>query len=120
VRERNLGEYDHGRLQARLAIRFGKNERDWRIRVVPIEQVFTGRRSSTSKCSRDGSLRSIRQRVDDYLTFGVPDVWILTPVLRKAYACTPTGFREPDGGILEASGTSIRLPLAEVFAELDS
>jgi Uma2 family endonuclease len=145
VRERNVGEYDHGRLQARMAIWFGRHERDWRIRVVveqrlrvssgrfripdvcvidwnqPIEQVFT---SPPLICievlSKDDSLRSIRQRVDDYLSFGVPHVWILDPVLRKAYVCTPTGFQEPDGGVLEAAGSSIRVPLSEVFAELDS
>ena len=144
VRERNVGEYDHGRLQARLAIWFGNHERDWRIRVLveqrvrlgtgrfripdvcvidwnqPIEQVFTAPPLICIEVlSKDDSLRSIRERVDEYLNFGVPNVWILDPVLRKAYVCTQSGFQEPDGGILQAAGYPIRVPLAEVFAELD-
>jgi Uma2 family endonuclease len=95
VRERNVGEYDHGRLQAGLAIWFGNHERDWRIRVVveqrvrvgagrfsipdvcvidwsrPIEQVFTAPPLICIEVlSKDDSLRSIRERVDAYLVSG--------------------------------------------------
>jgi Uma2 family endonuclease len=144
VRERNVGEYDHGRLQARLAIWFGIHERDWHVRVSaeqrvrvrsgryripdvcvidwdqPIEPVFTAPPLIFIEVlSKDDSLRGIRERVDDYLNFGVPNVWILDPVLRKAYVCTPTGFQEPEGGVLRAGGSPVHLPLAEIFAELD-
>ena len=30
----------------------------------------------------------MRQRVEDYLTFGVPNVWILNPATRQAWRCT--------------------------------
>ncbi len=144
VRERNVGEYDHGRLQARLAMWFGNHERDWRIRVSveqrvrvrigryripdvcvigweqPIEPIFTAPPLICIEVlSKDDSLRGMRERADDYLNFGVPNVWILDPVLRKAYVCTPNGFLEPEGGVLRAAGTPIHLPLAEIFAELD-
>jgi len=89
-------------------------------RDQPIEPVFT---QPTLICieilSKDDRLRDLRERVDEYLNFGVPNVWILDPVLRKAYVCTQTGFQEPEGGVLEAAGSPIRVPLAEVFAELD-
>jgi Uma2 family endonuclease len=144
VRERSVGEYDRGRLQARLAIWVGNHERDWRIRVVveqrvrvssgryripdvcvidwnqPIQQVFTAPPLIFIEIlSKDDSLRGIRERVDDYLKFGVPNVWILDPVLRKAYVCTQSVFQEPEGGIIQVAGSPIRLPLAEIFAELD-
>jgi Uma2 family endonuclease len=144
VRERNVGGFDHGRLQARLAMWFGNHERDWRIlvtveqrvRVVPgryripdvcvidwdqpIEQVFTAPPLICIEVlSKDDSLRSIRERVDEYLAFGVPNVWIIDPVLRKAYVCTPSGFQEPESGTLQAAGSPIHVPLAGIFAELD-
>jgi hypothetical protein len=61
----------------------------------------------------------MQERVDEYLNFGVSNVWILDPVSRKAYVCTQSGFQEPDCGILQVAGSPIRVPLPEVFAELD-
>src|ERR1017187_1889638 len=144
VRERNLGEYPHSNLQTGVAAWFRFRQRDWDIRVLveqrvrvsprrfrvpdvcvrrrdqPIEPVFT---QPPLVCieilSKDDRLRDMQERVDEYLNFGVPNVWILDPVLRKAYVCTQNGFLEPEGGILQAAGSAIRVPLAEVFAELD-
>jgi Uma2 family endonuclease len=144
VRERNVGEYPHSNLQGRLVIWLGNRERDWNIRVLPeqrvrvsshqfrvpdlcvlrrdqpIEPVFTQPPLICIEIlSKDDRLRDMRERVDEYLNFGVPNVWILDPVLRKAYVCTQSGVQEPVGGILQAAGSTIRVPLAEVFAELD-
>src|ERR1700691_813793 len=144
VRERNVEEYDHSSLQTRLAIWFGSRRREWDVRVLveqrirvnprryripdvcvlrrdqPIEPVFTQPPLICIEVlSKDDSLRSIRERVDDYLKFGVPNVWILDPVLRKAYVCSQTGFQEPEGGMLRVTGSAICVPLAEMFAELD-
>ena len=44
--------------------------------------------------SKDDSLRNMRERVDDYLTFGVQNIWILDPASRRAYICSRTGFQE--------------------------
>ncbi|MGA2741021.1 MAG: Uma2 family endonuclease [Bryobacteraceae bacterium] len=144
VRERNLGEYPHSNLQGRLVIWFGNRERDWSIRVLPEQRLRVGpshfripdvcvlRRDQPIEplftqpplicievLSKDDSLRSIRERFDNYLNSGVPNVWILDPVLRNAYVCSQTGFQEPDGGMLRVEGSAIHVPLAEVFAELD-
>jgi len=144
VRERNVGEYPHSNLQTGLVIWFGVRQREWDIRVLteqrvrvsshqfrvpdlivlrrdqPIEPVFTQPPLICIEIlSKDDSLRSIWERVDEYLKFGVPNVWILDPVLRKAYVCRQNGFLEPEGGILQAAGSAIRLPLAEIFAALD-
>src|SRR5271165_5356635 len=39
VRERNLGEFDHARLQTAIAIWFGNHRRDWNIFVVVEQRV---------------------------------------------------------------------------------
>jgi Uma2 family endonuclease len=69
--------------------------------------------------SKDDTLRSMQDRVDDYRAFGVPNIWLLDPVKRRAYLCTQGDFREPDGEMLEVAGTPIRVPLSELFADLD-
>ena len=50
--------------------------------------------------SKDDSLRSMQERVDDYLHFGVEHIWILDPALRRAYICSATGI----------SGAAVRRP----------
>jgi len=144
LRERNLGEYEHASLQTAVAVWFANRQRDWKIRVVveqrirvsprryripdicvlgrnqPIEPVFTRPPLIFIEIlSKDDSLREMRERVDDYLTFSVPNVWILDPVLRKAYVCTKTGFQEPESGALEVAESAIRIQLSEVFAQLE-
>jgi Uma2 family endonuclease len=144
VRERNVGEYPHSDLQTGLAAWLRYRRRDWEIRVLveqrvrvspgrfripdvcvlrrdePIEPVFTQPPPICIEIlSKDDRLRDMRERADDYLDFGVPNVWILDPVLRKAYVCTRSGFLEPESGLLQAAGSPVCVPLAEVFAELD-
>jgi len=42
----------------------------------------------------DDRLSEMRQRVEDYLAFGVSYVWILDPATRRAYRCVPCGMQE--------------------------
>lgn len=142
--ERNLGEYDHSNLQSALVTWFRVRSREWRIRAVveqrvqvkpnrfripdvsvisrdqPVEPIF---RHPPLLCievlSREDTLRSVEDRVDDYLAFGVPNIWILDPEKRRAYVCTRGSFREPEGGILEVPDSPIRIPLQDLFADLD-
>lgn len=69
--------------------------------------------------SKDDTLRSMRERVDDYLNFGVQHVWILDPGTRRAYVCSRTGFQELEGGVLTVPGTPIRLVLNELFKQVE-
>lgn len=142
--ERNTGEYEHSGLLTALAGWIGSRQREWnvrgliaqRIRVAPdryrvpdvcimsrdqeIEQVFTRPPLVCIEVlSPDDSFRSVQQRASDYLNFGVPDVWILDPSQHRAYICSRRGFREPEGGILEVPSSPIRIPLEDLFADLD-
>lgn len=144
IRERNVGEYEHSNLQGALVAWLRNRQREWNIRVLPeqcvqvsptrfrvpdvcvirrdqeIEPVFTQPPLICIEVlSKDDTLRSMQERVNDYLNFGVPNVWILDPVLRHAYMCSRGGFREPEGRILRVPDSSILIPLAELFADLD-
>lgn len=140
VRERNLGEIDHALLQTLIAARFWANLGQWNVVAVVEQRVqvkatrfrvpdvtvlrFGQRREPVvtvpplaviEVLSKDDSLRSMRERVDDYLNFGVEHIWILDPVARLGYVCSRTGFQEPEGGVLTVPGTPIRLVLSELF-----
>ena len=141
--ERNMGEYDHSKLQAVLIIWFGRHLNEWNIDVLPeqrvqvahdrfripdicivsrdqpIEQIITHPPLICIEIlSKDDSLRSLQARVDDYLNFGVSNIWILDPVSRHAYICDRTGFHEPQSHVLEVPQTPISIPLDGLFAQL--
>ncbi len=142
--ERNVGEFDHSNMQGALVACLRRRQREWNIRVLPEQRM----RVSTSRfrvpdvrvvsrgqelepvftkpplicievLSKDDTLRSMQDRVDDYRAFGVRNIWVLDPVKRRAYVCMHGDFREPESQVLEAEHTPIRIPLPELFADLD-
>jgi Uma2 family endonuclease len=142
--ERNLGEYDHANLQSALVTWLRIRGREWNIRAVveqrikvsegryrvpdvciisrdqPIEPVFTRPPLACIEVlSREDTLRYFADKVDDYLAAGVSNIWVLDPVRRRAYVCTRGDFREPEGGVLEIPSTPIRIPLSDLFSDLD-
>lgn len=144
ILERNLGEKEHAILQAALTYLFMQNRQAWKVEVFPELRVqiapirfrvpdltvlpagLTWERILHVPAllfieilSPKDTMARIRQRVDDYFRFGTENIWVIDPELRKAYVCSPTGFQEPDGGILEIPGTPIRVVLSNLFAELD-
>jgi Uma2 family endonuclease len=143
VRERNTGEGQHAVLQKFFTVFLGLREREWNIRVLPEQRVQTSpthyripdiclvRRDSEFESivhtppvlcieilSRDDRMSEMQERVDDYLGMGVAMVWLVDPRRRKAFMTEPHGLREA-AGELTVPGTPIRVPVTEVFAELD-
>lgn len=142
--ERNVGEYDHSNLQGALVAWMRRYQREWKIRVLPKQriQVSSTRFRVPDLCvisrdqelepvftqpplicieilSKDDTLRSMQDRIDDYRAFGVPNIWVLDPVKRRAYICTHGDFREPEGEALEVPFSPIRISLKELFSDLD-
>jgi Uma2 family endonuclease len=142
--ERNLGEYDHSNLQGAMVAWLRQRQHEWNIRVLPEQRirVATNRFRVPDICviwrdqelepvftrppllcievlSRDDTLRSMQERVDDYRAFGVLHIWVLDPVKRRAYICRHGDFREPEGGILDVPLTRIRISLDDPFADLN-
>jgi hypothetical protein len=69
--------------------------------------------------SKDDRLNEMRQRVADYVSIGVKDVWVIDPWRRVAYEETASGLSEPADGVLRVSGTSVEISLVEIFRQLD-
>lgn len=141
VEERNVGEHDHGAVQAALVLWFGEHQNDWRIEVLPeqrmrisgtryrvpdiclvsleepVEQILTRPPLACIEIlSPEDTLRRMQERVDDYRDFGVPNIWILDPASQKGYDCTSSGFLEATE--FSISGTPITLVLAQLFSRI--
>jgi len=144
VKERNLGTRAHGLMQWLLATILNRNWRAWqiiagteiRVRVsdtrVRIPDVCVLRRSDPADAvvvvaplicievlSPEDTLRSQRDRVEDYFAMGVEHIWLIDPVSREAWTAAPAGYDPLTSGEFTVPGTPIRISLAEVFAELD-
>ena len=144
LQERNLGELEHSLLQTAIGAWFWTRQKEWnvvpvveqRVQVAPtrfrVPDVTVLRPDQASEpiitvpplilievLSKDDTLRSMRERVDDYLNFGVQHVWILDPAAKRAYVCSPTAFQEPEHGTLIVPNTPIRLVLSELFEQVE-
>jgi Uma2 family endonuclease len=144
IEERNLGEYDHGLLQLVLGALFTINREAWgvqavtevRTRVGPtrfrIPDISVLRKGSPKEriishppliaieiLSPEDRPGRIQQRIDDYLAFGIENIWIIDPERRTAQVATKDGLHLVETGELTIPGTPIRVVLSELFAELD-
>jgi Uma2 family endonuclease len=144
LQERNLGEFEHSFLQSAILAWFWTRRKEWnalplveqRVQVAPtrfrVPDVTVLRSDQPlgpiittppliliEILSKDDSLRSMRERVDDYLNFGVHNVWILDPATKRAYLCSRTAVREPEHGTLVVPDTPIRLVLSKLFDQVE-
>jgi Uma2 family endonuclease len=84
----------------------------------PDEQIF---RTPPFICieilSPEDRWTRMQQKIDDYLKFGVPYVFVLDPRDRRAWACTKDGNTEIRDGELRTENPSLAVPLAEIFGK---
>ncbi len=66
--------------------------------------------------SPDDRAAELQEKIEDYLSFGIPCVWVVNPETRRAYIYTAEGMREAAGGVLRISNPEIVVPLDELFA----
>jgi len=144
LQERNLGEFEHGRLQALLTMWFGNNEKQWNVRVVtelrtrvastkvripdvclisrdaPREQVpVTPPILCIEILSPEDRLPRVAKRLDDFLAMGVPNVWLLDPIERVAYTYAASALKIVHTTQLFVPESPIHLDLPTLFAALD-
>jgi Uma2 family endonuclease len=140
VKERNWGEKDHARLQKLILFFFAAIEKQSDLRVfpelrvqvsatrfrvpdltvlradAPDEQIITHPPLIVIEIlSPSDSLLAMREKIEDYLAFGIPNIWIVDPSDRMGYICRSGIFREwQPAGSLAVTGTSIALDLAQL------
>jgi Uma2 family endonuclease len=137
VLERNLGETDHSLLQMEIGHYYRSRRQQWGLWALVEQrvQVFATRFRIPDVClvlgkptdpiirtppficievlSKDDHLSEMRQRVEDYLNFGVRYVWILDPATRRAYRCTPGGTQEVTE--LRTENPETLVPVGDLF-----
>jgi len=136
--ERNVGEWDHSRLQALVSRYLGNREKEsgtfvvveqrvqvkpTRFRVPDISVVMRPPEGGIIKeppflcveiLSPRDRMQEMQERIDDYIAFGVPFVWLIHPKTRRAFVYTAEGVRELKDGVLCTEDPEIRVPLAEL------
>ena len=144
VRERNLGETPHSGLQTFIALLFSINRKEWGLRSFTEQrvQISTERfrvpdvcalypdgppggilRTAPELCieilSPGDSLTDMQDRVDDYVALGVPHIWLIDPVKRRAWTADAQGIHVLATDAFTIPETPVRVPLADMYRELD-
>ena len=144
VEERNLGEYEHGKIQTMLLRMLGNREVEWGIDVVAecrmqisssrfrVPDILAMRREHKIKrivqyapllcievLSPEDTWKRLKGRLDDYLAFGVKHIWVFDPEDREVYTYDGEGYHKVTGPELAIESTQIKVSIAEVFSVLD-
>jgi Uma2 family endonuclease len=143
--ERNVGERPHSVLQGELSGYFRdlrKQQRllrafvEQRVRIAPRkyripdvcvykepaprDRIFiTPPFIAIEILSPDDRMSRVRKKIDEFLTFSVPYVWVIDPEERRADVYTASGFYEAKDGVLRTENPAIEVPLADLFQALD-
>ena len=139
LKERNVGELSHSDAQGRTYLYVQNHVRGFwagvearvqvkadRFRVPDVTIVRgcmpSGRMITTPPevavevLSPDDRAADIQEKIDDYLAFGVPCVWVVNPETRRAWVHTNDGSREARDGVLRNLAGDIEVPLSAIFA----
>ena len=144
LQHRNMGEYEHNKIQTLLAFLFTLNAKAWetdvvveqRIRVSPervricdvvVLRAETPRERVTitpplvciEVLSPEDRLTRAKLVLSDYLAMGVQNIWLIDPIYRAAWTFDAAGLHEADTTRLAVAGTPICLDLTEAFAAID-
>jgi Uma2 family endonuclease len=138
LQERNLGDWDHSSVQTQFVVFFSQfrqtglravtelrmrvRENKYRVpdvvvtRGKPDEQIL---KKPPLACieilSPEDTVSRINARIQDYLDFGVPAVWVVDPAERTLWIYRKTGMAQAVGPTVKLDGTSIEVPFSEIF-----
>jgi Uma2 family endonuclease len=138
VEERNLGERDHSWIQGTIVAFFLSRFKEsgiaalpeWRFQTGPTrfripdvvvtrgkpkEQILT---EPPLLCieilSPEDRMSRMNTRIQEYLNFGVPVVWLVDPAERRVWIYRKNGMEEATGSV-NLDGTDITVPFSEIF-----
>lgn len=142
LRERNVGKWEHARVQWLLAGWFVNHESAWdvigsteqrvrisptRIRIPDLVVLRPGPQPDIltdpplliiEVLSPDDSYSDLQERCQDYWQMGVETVWIVDPKTRSGRMCSGSDWIAAER--LEVAGTPIHVHLQELFAQIKS
>jgi hypothetical protein len=139
ILERNVGKKRHSYAQTRIASWFDRRKdilmleplAELRLQVapgkvripdvvaseipMPDEEVFTAPPYlCVEVMSPDDTVNTMQDRLDDYLRFGVPNIWVIDPWQHCGWHITPDGWI-PEAAVMQTADGRVAMPLAEVL-----
>ena len=142
IRERNVGKWEHARLQLVLGAWFFMHEKQWgitssteqrvrvsesRVRVPDVVVLTAGAQPDVLRdppllvieiLSPEDSYSDTQERAQDYRAMGVETVWIIDPKTRTGRMCS--GSEWVEASRLEVKGTPLFVNLPEIFSQMTS
>lgn len=142
IRERNVGKWEHARVQWLLAMWFGTHEKEWgitgsteqrvrvsgsRVRVPDLVVLTAGPQPDVLTnpplliieiLSPDDTYSDTQERAQDYRTMGVRTVWIVDPKTRTGRMCS--GAEGVESPRMEVKGTPLYVNLPDIFSQVFS
>jgi Uma2 family endonuclease len=142
IRERNVGKWEHARVQALLAVWFGSHEKEWgivgsvgqrvraslsRVRVPDVVVLHAGSPPDVLMepplliieiLSPDDSYSDTQERAQDYRDIGVETVWIIDPKTRSGRMCSGSEWTEARR--LVVAETPLYVDLDNIFSQINS
>ena len=139
LEERNLGETDHGWIQAGIVsffrsrfheigiaalpeTRFQVSPNRFRVPDVVVTQGRPEERIITKApllcveiLSPEDRISRVNERIREYLDFGVPVVWLIDPEERTIWIYRSTGMEQATANSIKLDGTSIEIAFSEIF-----
>jgi Uma2 family endonuclease len=140
VLERNVGKWEHARIQWLLALWFGRHESEWnivgsteqrtqvsetRIRIPDVVVLRPGTQQDVLTnppllvieiLSPDDTYSDTEERAQDYSAMGVKTLWIIDPKTRSGRMCS--GAEWVRAQRLVVAGTPIYVELDDLFGQL--
>jgi len=142
IRERNVGQWDHARVQWFLAGWFMNHELEWnvtgstdqrmqvapdRVRIPDLVVLRPGTQRpilteppllTIEILSPDDTYFDLEDRCRDYTQMGVQTMWIIDPKSRTGRMCIGENWLSANR--LEVPGTPIHVDLPTLFRQIDS
>jgi Uma2 family endonuclease len=140
VVERNVGKRKHAYAQTKVSVWFsqprGKMQlqplTELRVQVgprtiripdvvvsktpLPEEEVFTSPSYLFIEImSPEDTIAGMQDRIDDYLEFGVPNIWVIDPWKHRGWRVSAEGWATATDGIMRTSDNRIAMPLKDVL-----
>jgi Uma2 family endonuclease len=144
LEEKNMGDYEHGFLQAIITHWFVAHRAEWKINVLteyrtrtanlsvrlpdicvvrqddPVERVrVTAPLLCIEVLSPDDRPGRVMSRLNEFVAMGTEHLWILDPSDRSAYTYSRSGMKLLAGTRLGIPDSPIYLDVAAMFATLD-
>jgi Uma2 family endonuclease len=142
VRERNMGKWEHARVQAALAAWFWTHESTWGVMVatewrtqvsatrvrIPDVVVLAANSRQTDVLSQppllvieilspEDTFAETQRRAEDYQRMGADTLWIIDPQTRTAKVCTRLTWTAATR--LTVAGSEVYVEIEHLFRAID-